>query len=363
MMTAESNTPLPRWAYVSLAAIVAAIGLASSVVTAKFFVLGLERIESDALARDLLIATGMLMIATELVAFGMAALLPKHQLRSLRIKLIICGTLLLGFEATTIYITQVALMQTAEASVTANNSRVQDLRTSIDQRRMAAKSLRDNGALQSASSNSWTRTLGAAALRDALKVERDIEPLSTELAQLQSTAHPSMTAVLGANGMLIYSVARAVLISAMGLIMFAAAGALLREARGNGNKAADASKPNNLGGGRPVTLAVPSVRYSVPSLAAPAYSSPFIASKVVHAAPVQPQASFDLKGDTDVPVLTKAVQAPVETQPTIASARCVPPSSLKAKRDGLSKLIAEGWCRKIPETSSLWKYNVFMQNA
>jgi hypothetical protein len=72
----EQDTHLPRWAYRLLALAAAVIGLACSAVTARFFVLGLERTESDGLAREALILAGVLMIVVELAAFGMAALLP-----------------------------------------------------------------------------------------------------------------------------------------------------------------------------------------------------------------------------------------------------------------------------------------------
>ena len=79
MATSQNDTSLPAWAYVLLACVAAAIGLASSGITAQFFVLGLQKIEEDAMARDLLIATGALMIVTELAAFGVAALLPERR--------------------------------------------------------------------------------------------------------------------------------------------------------------------------------------------------------------------------------------------------------------------------------------------
>lgn len=230
-MTTTTDQTMPRWVYGLLASVAATIGLAASFITAKFFILGLERLEADNAARDVLIATGVLMILTELLAFGLSALLPTHQLRALRTKLIICGTLLLTFEVATIYITQVALMQTATATATATETRINGLQASIESRRAAAESLRANGKLQSASSNAWTRTLGAKALREALEAEQAIDPLTTELAKLQSEVRPNLTTVIGENGMLIYSVTRAFLISAMGLVMFAAAGALLRVSR------------------------------------------------------------------------------------------------------------------------------------
>ena len=45
-------------AYRWLAAAAAAIGIAASVVTAQFFIVGLQRLEADAPARNALIAAG-----------------------------------------------------------------------------------------------------------------------------------------------------------------------------------------------------------------------------------------------------------------------------------------------------------------
>lgn len=221
---------LPRWVYVTLSFITAAIGIAACGVTAQFFILGLERLEPDPTARSMLVATGMLMIATEMAAFGLAALLPAKKLRSLRIKLIATGILLLAFEAATIYATQGALDQASEAAASASSQRVLELQATIHARRAAAQSLRDNGTQQSASSNAWTRTLGASALRDALKVEGEIAPLAKEMAQLQAAARPTTASVLGQQGVMAYGLARGLLISTMGLAMFGAAGALMREA-------------------------------------------------------------------------------------------------------------------------------------
>jgi hypothetical protein len=226
----SDNAPLPRWAYRLLALLAAAIGLASSVVTAQFFILGLERVEPDSLARNALIAAGVLMIITELAGFGLAALLPKVQLRALRWRLIACGVLLLAFEATTIYVTQVTLVKSSEAVAGSVSTRIADLRASIDSRRAAAAGLRANGMRQSDSIHGWNRSAGAAALSQSLDAERQIEPLAYELARLQAGKSPTLTDVLGGDGMLAYSVSRALLISLMGLVMFGAAGSLLRSA-------------------------------------------------------------------------------------------------------------------------------------
>lgn len=232
-MTNTEAPILPRWAYLLMAAVTAAIGLASSAVTAKFFVLGLDKLESDPMARSVLVATGVLMIVTELAAFGLAALLPAHKLRSMRATLLACGALLLAFEATTIYVTQAAIDQASEVEASSASQRIRELQQSIESRRAAAKSLRANGETQSASSNSWTRTLGASALRDALRVEDQIAPMAAELAKLQASAKPTMGSVLGQTGTQIYGIIRGLLISAMGLVMFSAAGALVREALPN----------------------------------------------------------------------------------------------------------------------------------
>lgn len=229
MNSAVEATQFPRWVYMALAMLASAIGLASSWITAKFFVLGLERLEPDPTARDILMATGLLMIATELAAFGIAALLPKNKLRSLKIKLIVTGLALLAFEVATICVTQGAIDQANTSASVASTQRIQELQATIKARREAAQSLRSNGAQQSTSSNAWTRTLGAAALRDALKVESEITPLSHELAQLQASVRPTTDSILGTQGVMLYGVARGLLISAMGLVMFGVAGALVRE--------------------------------------------------------------------------------------------------------------------------------------
>jgi hypothetical protein len=231
LSNATANTPLSSGTYQLLAALAAIIGLASSFVTARFFVLGLERLEPDSLARESLIAAGMLMIVTELAAFGLAALLPKAQFRQLRWRLMMCGALLLGFEASTIYLTQVTLVKSSAAYGESVTSRIGDLRAGIESRRAAAEGLRANGARQSDSKHGTNRAAGAVALRQALDAERQIEPMAVELSRLLAAKTPTLEDALGEQGMLAYSVARAMLISAMGVVMFAAAGTLLRFAR------------------------------------------------------------------------------------------------------------------------------------
>jgi hypothetical protein len=237
----QSNLKIPQWAFMALSAVTAVIGLSASWITSKFFILGLVRLEPDDAARDILLAAGMLMIVTELACFGIASLLPAGKFRAERFKLLATGLVLLAFEAVTICVTQNALDQASASASTASVARLNELKSTIAARRESARSLRSNGAMQSESQNSWTRTLGAAALRDALKVETQIEPLAHELAQLEAAARPTTTSVLGQVGTNLYGVAKGLLISGMGLVMFGISGSFLRMAF-SVNEAVEATK-------------------------------------------------------------------------------------------------------------------------
>lgn len=288
------NKHLPRPAYILLAIITAAIGLASSAVTADFFVLGLQRMEADTVARQSLIAAGILMIVTELAAFGLAALLPASKLRALRGVLVTCGLMLLAFEATTIYVTQSTLSRNADTLAASNVTRITQLRTSIAMQRAAADSLQSNGAAQSASDNSWTRQVGAKALRESIELTAGIAPLVLELATLESGKRATMTDVLGEQGVIWYAVARAMLISIMGLVMFGAAGALMRAGRGDDAKLVPtvAQVIKKTAGFDAVSATPAGFKSSVPSRAwaVPLAAVAAITSPVVSAMPATSQA-------------------------------------------------------------------------
>ena len=231
MKSHEHNAHLPRWAYIALAIVTAAIGLATSGVTAQFFIIGLQQLEADALARDALVAAGILMILTELAAFGLAALLPTQRLRALRWQLMACGVLLVGFEGVTIYATQVALARTSESAHASIGSRITNLEQTIAAQRASAAALRAAGARDAESKYPWIRQQSADTLRQAIAIERRMEPLSAELQKLHAQQRPTLKDALGDAGVLWYSVVRSLLISIMGLVMFGASGALLRAAR------------------------------------------------------------------------------------------------------------------------------------
>lgn len=227
----EQDTHLPHWAYRLLALAAAVIGLACSAVTARFFVLGLERTESDGLAREALILAGVLMIVVELAAFGLSALLPRERLKALRVRLIWTGIALVAFEIATLYAVQVTLVRSSDAVHQGTSSRIGHLEASIASNRRAAAALVATGARSGESQYASSRADGAQALREAARIEQRNAALSAELSQLQAGQRPTLTTILGEDGMVWYSVARGVLIVGMGLVMFAAAGALLRAGR------------------------------------------------------------------------------------------------------------------------------------
>lgn len=226
----EQNNILPRWAYALLAGLTGALGLAASIVTARLFIVGLERIEPDAVARDVLIAAGVLMVATEVAALFLAALLPGQRLRAVRRWLLALGLLLLTFECSTIYLTQTTLAQGAQAQHQAQATRIAHLHSAIAAQQETVVALRTNGQTQSASQYVWIRQDGATTLRRAAELQTQTAPMVQELAKLQAQQRPTLDSTLGQTGMLVYTVARAVLICVMGLVMCAAAGALLRAA-------------------------------------------------------------------------------------------------------------------------------------
>lgn len=260
-MQHEHNTHLPAWAYFALAFITAAIGLAASGVTAQFFVIGLQQLEADELARDALVAAGILMILTELAAFGLSALLPAQRLRALRWQLMTIGALLVGFEGVTIYATQIALARTSENAHASIGSRISNLEQTIAAQRASAAALRAAGARDAESKYPYIRANSAETLRQAVQIERRMEPLSAELQKLHAQQRPTLKDALGDAGVLWYSVVRSLLISVMGLVMFGASGALLRAARSGRALPAPAAQPDT---------AVPGSALPQPATAAPA---------------------------------------------------------------------------------------------
>ncbi|WP_109484046.1 hypothetical protein [Paraburkholderia sp. C35] len=228
---ASGDTHLTGNAYVLLAIVAMAAGIAASCVTANFLVLGLQRTESDPLMRTTLTATGILMVICEVLAFGLAGVLPRQRMRDLRHRLIALGTVLLVFETATLYTTQITLARTAESAVQSDTIRIEQLQATIAAQRATALALRENGQRQSESSHSWVRSMGAATLRQALDAEARLATDVDALARLKRSSSPTLANALSEPGMVAYSVGRSLLIATMGAIMCSAAGTLLRARR------------------------------------------------------------------------------------------------------------------------------------
>jgi hypothetical protein len=113
------------------------------------------------------------------------------------------------------------------------------LRTAIESRRATAAGLRANAETQSRSLLAPSREAGAAALRQALAIDADIDRLASELAQVEGATRPTLTSLLGPDKTTWYVVARSALVALAGLVMVSWGGSLFSEAR----RAATTSRP------------------------------------------------------------------------------------------------------------------------
>ena len=209
----------------SLAALTLLLGLACAAVNGWFFALGLEQLEPDATARAPLLLAGWLMVVSEHVAVGLAALLPPA-FAGLRRRLLWLGLALLAFECVSMFAAQRALEHVNVTATTTQAAQANGLRTAIDSQQAALEQLRANGARQSESANAWRMHLGAAALRDSLAGQQRLQALESELATLNGGIRPTLTGVLGESGATALAAARALLIGVMGLVLMSAAGQL-----------------------------------------------------------------------------------------------------------------------------------------
>lgn len=225
------SQPMPPSTLRALAALALLLGLACAVVNGWFFALGLDRLEPDAAARAPLLLAGWLMVATEHVAVGLAALLPVAAFAGLRRRLLWLGLALLAFECVSMFAAQRALEHGSVMATSAQTAHAAGLRTAIDGQRATLEQLRDNGARQSESANAWRMHLGAAALRDSLAGQQRLQALESELAALQGGIRPTLTGVLGERGATALAAARALLIGVMGLVLMSAAGQLWAASR------------------------------------------------------------------------------------------------------------------------------------
>jgi hypothetical protein len=218
--------------YKALAAISACIGLCFSAVTGYFFVLGLQQMEPNELARDVLTVAGLLMIVAEVAAFFIAALLPGQVMRSLRWLLLSVGLVLVTFQAVTVFSTQQVLVQSSASSRAGTQARIDYLQTSIDKAQQSAIVMRETAQEQVGSRFIHQRQDGAQLLQAAQALEAQADAQAAELARLLTQQQHTLAQVLGHNGVLAYSTARAILMSITGLVMLSTAGVLLRVSYG-----------------------------------------------------------------------------------------------------------------------------------
>lgn len=221
-----NSLPVPPATLRALAALALLLGLACAVVNGWFFALGLDRLEPDATVRAPLLLAGWLMVATEHVAVGLAALLPVAAFADLRRRLLWLGLALLAFECVSMFAAQRALEHSSVMATSAQTSHAAGLRAAIDSQRATLEQLRSNGARQSESTNGWRQHLGATALRDSLAGQQRLQVLESELATLNGGIRPTLTGVLGESGATALAAARSLLIGVMGLVLMSAAGQL-----------------------------------------------------------------------------------------------------------------------------------------
>jgi hypothetical protein len=280
------------------------IGLFASAVATWFFALGLQATEPDDQSRNALIAAGVLLTACQLIAFSTTELLPEGVLTRQRWRPKALAALLFCFEVMTMAITQLALVQVADVQASADGTRAAELRTQLDRLRSTAAGLRENGEIQSRSKLPQSRAAGAAALRQAVDVERDIGHLASELAKVESDKRPTLTSLLGPERTTWFVVLRSALVALAGLVMVSWGSSLIAEARRAGHAVAAPQETGSSPAGltvhqpapgrlvpqwRPAAEPPPAISSPMPAvtLALPAASSHPVASWTQHSAALQ----------------------------------------------------------------------------
>lgn len=271
---------LPRWACLALAALCAGLGGWASVVTLRYFEFGARALEADEAARALASTTALLLVVLEMAAFALAALLPRQRLRAQRWGLAVLAVSVLAFECLTIVLVQQGITRAADVGAEARQQRVIELRASITALRATAEELRNAAAASSQSKVLASRQSAAESLGAALETERLVQARTAELAELQAALRPTTTQILGEQGALAYSVTRGLLVSVAGLVLFGAAGSLLRAA-------GEGAAPAGVSAAAPVSApAVPDVSRAVSGVSMPMAPVRIGASFALAAAPL-----------------------------------------------------------------------------
>lgn len=215
-----------RW----MAVIAVIIGLAASAVAARFFMLAVNAQEVDPSIRWVLTFVAGLFVVSEVAVFTLAGLLDKVRHKSLRVKLVLAGLVLLTFEVLSIYASQVVIASAQDARAQAAQTRAIELRTTIDRQRQTSAALTETGRLSGQSVVASSRASGVAALERAAELDASTLALASELAKLEAVQVPTQSGVFGQAGAVVMGAIRAVLVSSIGLMFFGLAGVLWRMA-------------------------------------------------------------------------------------------------------------------------------------
>ncbi len=220
------------WGYRVMAAAAGLIGLAGSAIGAWFFAIAIKQQVSAPEVQHVLVGTAMLFTLTEMMCFGLVGLLHGDDHKAIRRKLAAAGTVLIVFEALSIFSVQVVVGAGDESREKATQHRIVELRLSIERQRQAAAALIESGRVSGQSVIAASRQSGLDAMRRGAEIEGDVLELSAELAKLEASQTPSQASIFGHAGAIVLGLVRAVLLSAVGLGMVSLCGVLWNLSRG-----------------------------------------------------------------------------------------------------------------------------------
>lgn len=227
------TSALPRWAYIVLAIACIFMGLWASSVTLQYFEHGAKALEADPVMQALALSAALMFVASEMGAFGLAALLTERQLWARRWMLYGFAGAVLTLEVFTIVAVQLALTSGADLTQSTVQTQEKDLRDRIAKIEADAAAKRATADQQRATAkNAYELHLAGKSGDKAAAEQAKTDALYAELKTVQAQKRPTLVGLLGEKTAIAYAVARGVLVSLGGLVFFGVAGALMRAARG-----------------------------------------------------------------------------------------------------------------------------------
>lgn len=229
--TTEQQIHLSPRAYTWIGLTLLALGLAISGVNGTFYIVGLGRIEPDPEVRELRAWYGILAIVAHAAFFSVGAFLRHDRFKTSRRLLAALACFLLLLEIATVYTTKVVFAKSAEVAAVSVDSRVQHLQAQIEDNRRTAQALREAGEKSSRSWVADSRADGARSIREAAALEARNEVLIAELSRAQVERRPTVTSVLGSDGMRLFSAASSIAFILAGVTAVSVGGLLIGVAR------------------------------------------------------------------------------------------------------------------------------------